>query len=379
LKWFANDTYDSVIKCNVYVDGSLKTPNKLVTSGVLATQIETLSLGYHYWNTTCWDRSYNYNSSTPYYFNFTYPDFVINGSSISVNDTAPKENSTIQINVTVFNKGGADASNVKVSLFNGNPDLGGTQIGTNHTLYLAHNSSNKTSFVWAASIGTTQLFAVVDPPLATNGSFHEWNESNNEFSKNITVGSWQFIYGKINTSSNFQLADSSNSSLQDWASNLVNNGNIFVTDSDSSIDWTALVALGKYINGTSTTNDFSDVDSLLGMTGFNDSVTNIYTNSGTPKNTTDFNVFGSPITGVPIADSINNSNFTTGIFWDGSDDVSSDGQFDISDKEDLVFGSKIHRNTQGTFGVYDYEIRVPAKLRSYHGGSSPGVIYVELG
>jgi hypothetical protein len=32
----------------------------------------------------------------------------------------------------------------------------------------------------------------------------------------------------------------------------------------------------------------------------------------------------------------------------------------------LVFAAKINKGMQGAYGVYDYELRVPARLREYN-------------
>ena len=100
------------------------------------------------------------------------------------------------------------------------------------------------------------------------------------------------------------------------------------------------------------------------MTGFNDSVSNIYTTDGnTPKSTEQFIVRANQINNVPVIFSTNNTNFITGILWDKTKDT--DGKFGQEDKEDLVFASKINKNTQGKYGTYDYEIKIPVRLREY--------------
>ena len=116
------------------------------------------------------------------------------------------------------------------------------------------------------------------------------------------------------------------------------------------------------------------------MDNFDDSVSNIFTIDGnTPKGTASFIIFHSPISNVPTANSTNNTNFLTGILWDGDDDENNDGEFSSNDEEDLVFVTKINPNSQGAYGIYDYEMRVPAKLREYDNTDSNKVVfYVEL-
>ena len=79
-----------------------------------------------------------------------------------------------------------------------------------------------------------------------------------------------------------------------------------------------------------------------------------------------------------MANSINNSNFVTGILWDSSDD-DGDYEFNESGKEDLVFVTQINTSSQGAYGIYDYELRVPARLREYSTtDSSAAAFYLEL-
>ena len=374
LNWTARDPYDPFITCNVYVDGAVKVSNMLVSSGIPATKPVSLSQGYHGWNATCTDQVGNSNSSATYHFNFTYPDFVINASSIKFNVTSPGEGDPVGINVTTYNRGGADIKSVVIKVYDGNPISGGTLIGTK-SISISKFSSNVSFYKWVAQIGTSSIYAVADP----SNAYTEWNESNNQWSKNITVGSWQYLYGFINPISNYSLSNNLDAKLISWPANLFSGGNIFITSSGASVSWPSLVAIGRTTSGAvASPNDFSNIDTLLNMTGFNDSVYNLYTNAGVPKNTTSFLIYNTSINNVPVIDSINNSNFTTGILWDSSDDISHDGQFDIADKEDLVFASKIHPHTKGTYGIYDYEVRVPAKLRDYKFISSSGDIYVEL-
>jgi len=173
------------------------------------------------------------------------------------------------------------------------------------------------------------------------------------------------------------LADATNNSVIVWNATDFSKGSVYITDIDSTISWAKLYGLGRTISGGIATTDFSDIDSNLNMTGFNDSVYNVYTTAGTPNNLSNYTVFSRTVYYVPDVESINNSNFWTGILWDSNDDCNA--EYDTSEKEDLVFVSKINKNAAGAFGNYDYEIRVPSKLAKYKGpDSSEAVFYVEL-
>lgn len=126
--------------------------------------------------------------------------------------------------------------------------------------------------------------------------------------------------------------------------------------------------MGKNSSGFNSSNDFLEADALLNMTSFNDSISNLYAINQTPKQTTSIFIFKRNITGIPIANSFNNSNFTTGILWDTSDDTN--GEYDSAEAEDLVFISQTKLDSKGSFGTYDYEMRFPSNLKLYHGPNS---------
>jgi hypothetical protein len=236
------------------------------------------------------------------------------------------------------------------------------------------------SKTWSAQIGPSSIFVVVDPPTSTNGSYIELNESNNKASKSINIGSWQFFYGDVLTFSDVVLANSNESKLTSWDGEGFENGKVYVTDYDSYISWTSLQSMGKTKSNGDSSSDFQEIDSALNSSSYEDSVYSVYTNSGIPKYESNIYSFNKFIQEVPVVNSTNNSNFVTGILWDTSDDTNgTNGEFDLGDKEDIVFVAPINKHAEGTYGTYDYEIRVPAKLREYNSGDSKAaVFYVEI-
>ncbi|MBR9705066.1 hypothetical protein GOV12_06655 [Candidatus Pacearchaeota archaeon] len=381
FRWSANDSYDSQLRCNMNLDGVNNISNQLVTSGItyLSDPITDLSIGEHTWNVTCWDHDFlsNINNTVTFTFNFTYTDFFVNSTSLIFNNTNPIEQELISINATVYNSGGVDGG-VIVQFYNGTPGLGGTQIDSDYNLTVLKGSQNSTEVTWNTVIGMNEIYVLVDPPLASNGSFDELNETNNNVSKNISISSDEFFYGSINNDSELVLAENvTNNSVSTWSLDTLVNGNIFAIDSESSISWTDLVAVGKNTSGQNTSDDFTEIDILFNTTGFNDSIYNSYTDSGNINNFDSFTIFNEVISVVPVVNSTNNSNFSTGILWDSDDD--SDFEFDSIEQEDLIFVTKINSNSQGKYGLYDYEMRVPARLRGYKGPNVDAVLfYVEL-
>jgi large repetitive protein len=381
FNWTGIDVLDTTLQCNLTIDGVVRQPNVWVTGNISTSKYVLTSLigqGEHSWNVTCWDQLKNSNTSELRKFNLTYPDFSINSSDIVINETSPKENQSVVINATIHNLAGADIENITVSIYNGDPDTGGTKIGGDIFINLSKFNQTTISQNWIAQIGASQIFVLVDPPLATNGSFKELNESNNKAGQSFNVGSWQFFYGDVLAFSDAVLANSNSSKLISWAGDGFDKGNVYVTDYDSYVSWASLQAIGKTKSNTTSSSDFAEIDSALNSSSYADSVYSVYTNSGTPKEKLSLLSFGKIIQDVPVVNSTNNSNFVTGILWDMSDDVAG-GEFDSSDKEDLVFAALINKSVLGTYGTYDYEIRVPAKLRAYKSGNSKAVsFYVEL-
>ena len=113
------------------------------------------------------------------------------------------------------------------------------------------------------------------------------------------------------------------------------------------------------------------------MSDFNDSVYVTFTDSGTPKSFANFTISQNEVYSVPVINSSSNGEFVTGILWDSSD--SGDLEYDSSEREDIVFVTNVNRGKVGTYGIYDYEIDIPAKLRSYDSSDESRVyLYYDL-
>ncbi|OGJ21311.1 hypothetical protein A3K73_05660 [Candidatus Pacearchaeota archaeon RBG_13_36_9] len=374
--WNATDLLDSQLKCDLRIDGNKQGATKDVTSGTpYQEDIDTLTEGGHYWNVTCWDRAGNTNTSAPWIFNFTYPDFFINLTYFIFNTTSPAEDDLVLINATIRNLGGADVDSFVVQFYDGDPDSGGVQINGNKTLSILRYNTTETNVVWTADRGDSQIYVVIDPTVSSGGLLDEWNETNNEVNRSIIVGSWYVLYGNV-TSESIYVLDDETSRVIKWFANDTYNGSIFVADEESIISWADVQAIGKNETGGNTSNDFADIDALLEMSGFSDSVYNVFTDSGTTRDRATFLIFQKQVNYVPVANSTNNTNFVTGILWDMLDD--EDGQYSQADEEDLVFTSKINKGAVGAYGAYDYEVRIPAALREYKGTDSEVAIYIEL-
>ena len=115
------------------------------------------------------------------------PDLTLTSDNIRVSSN---EN-IVTISATIHNTGTADASNIVVQFFDGNPDADGTQIGTNQIIRsIAHENTGTTQMTWIAVPGTHDIFVRVD----TYNTIQEAKENNNQAYKQITIGGVKTIY-----------------------------------------------------------------------------------------------------------------------------------------------------------------------------------------
>lgn len=112
------------------------------------------------------------------------PDLSISSGDINFNIQPAFTDSPVIIQATILNTlGKANANNVTVKFYAGNPDAGGVEIGST-MVNVPMGGSNTTSLEWIPSqIGEYPIYVRVNP-------FHnpeEYNYSNNEAYRNITV------------------------------------------------------------------------------------------------------------------------------------------------------------------------------------------------
>jgi len=286
------------------------------------------------------------------------PDLSIHYYGFNLNDYNPLENVGIIANATVENLGCSDANNFLVGFYNGDPDSGGIQIGENQTISVIALTNNSVNITWTTQLGPNNIFVDAD----VGEIIGEYNESNNKVNLSIHIGAWQDFYGNVSVDK--LLSDYFINNLSLWVNESSLGGSVFITDQEADVDWLNLQSIGRNSSGAATSDDFIDVDTLLGMGSYNDSVASIFTTDGnTPRALDNFIVHNYLISNIPVINSTNNSNFFTGILWDVSDD--DDGEYSQEDEEDLIFVSSINKMGDGKYGRYDYEIKVPVKLREY--------------
>ncbi len=190
---------------------------------------------------------------------------------------------------------------------------------------------------------------------------------------------WHTLVGNITGS--LVLQGNNTNSLVVWSVSNTSESNIFIADSDSSINFNSLASFGRNLSNATRIGDFVEIDSLIKTSNFTDSVNNTYTSAGLAITEYNFTIFSKTLYYVPIINSTNTSTFFTGILWDSSDDNDGGtaGEFDSVDKEDVVFITVARDNLVGAHGTYDYEIRVPAALRKYLSATTTSVaLYGEI-
>ncbi|MGV8162915.1 MAG: CARDB domain-containing protein [Candidatus Nanoarchaeia archaeon] len=363
--------YDNSLRlmtCSLTLDGIVVLQNYQINSGQAANYTaQNLLGGDHYWNVTCIDLAGNYNTSETRRFYIYRPDLYVNASRIYFNNSMPIENETILITATIENTGTTASGNFLVEFYESTPLLGGKQIG-NTTINLSSGESLNVSFSYLVRIGTQEIYVFLD----RNSLVQEENESNNNASKTLFVGLWHFALG--DTFDRLVTRDAQLGLLFEWEVDNSSTSNIFVTDADSSINWRELQALGRDTSNNSQFNDFAELDIALNATNYGDSVNTTYTSGGSPKETQALTIYSKTIINVPVHNSTNNNNFKTGIIWDYGD-----GGTGYNGTQDVVFVTQVKNQLAGYNSTLDYEIRIPATLRSYKGPDNNRVdFYMEI-
>lgn len=369
--------------CTLYGDfnGSFEPWETLTVAGSLLNDQQNsfssvnLSVGFYNWNVQCYDIAGNADFALQNYtINITPPDLTVSTSDIVFSNNAPLENENITINATIFNDGLTDSEAFIVRFYLDDPDIDGVQINGDVIISNITGLSNTTvNITYNVSPGRNNIFVVAD----VLDNISELSETNNKANNTLNVDSYTTVYGQA--TANITLETSGNRSI--FLSKFDGNtsGNIFFTRTGSDISFIDLIELGVNTQGDNTSDDFSDADTLLNMTGFADSINERWTaGTNTPLNVTAINIFGGSLDSVPIVSSDSSGNFTTGILWDSSKD-SGNTQYDTTDAEPLVFVTQVYQDRGSDYGVNDYVADVPALLRSYNNQTATTVtIYIEV-
>jgi subtilase family serine protease len=114
------------------------------------------------------------------------PNLTISFSDISFSKLVPAVGETITITANIKNTGLAQADNVVVQFFDGDPAAGGILIGETTIPSIAANGSSQTSISWTVTTASAHTVFVQIDPL---NSIDEVNENDNTANGNIYAGS----------------------------------------------------------------------------------------------------------------------------------------------------------------------------------------------
>ena len=134
------------------------------------------------------------------------PDLAITSDDIWFSKTKPVRGESVQMNATVWNVGGANATSVRVRFYDGLPSSGVT-IGSDQILDSVPYNGSAVAYVnWSTagvSSGTHNIYVVVDPA----GAISEDNENNNTASRSILVNLAPTAVATANEYTNYTWSD----------------------------------------------------------------------------------------------------------------------------------------------------------------------------
>ncbi len=265
---------------------------------------------------------------------------------VAFNKDPVVEGEVLNISVNISNIGCVASGDFVVGFFKDNISF------ENKTVSLSSGEFLNVSVLWETEIGMSEIFVYAD----LNEIIDEDSELNNSVNGSVYLKAWQGIYGNLSLD---KMLGAGHVNMSFWLGEDSFAGSVFVADSESEIEWGKLQAIGRTKTGDTSSNDFSEIDFRLGMSFYNDSISESYAHSGLDN----FSIFQTSIADVPYINASDNGNFVTGILWDMDDSL--DTEYDSSEGEDVIFVTKVNRGAVGNYGVYDYEISIPSKLRSY--------------
>jgi hypothetical protein len=355
---FAYNVTDSfnATNCSLILNGEIAATNSSILLNASNNFTYSLTGKDYNWSVNCSDGPNNIGSSG--YFRLITPDFFINATFISASSYSFVEQQLVEINATVFNIGTLNSTrNISVIFYEN--FFTRPLVMANYSVNITSGSNITLSSNYSTAIGTNRIDIIVDDDHYSNGTSIESNEENNNASLSIFVSSYQAYYGRIK--SDIVLDTMGNNTVFGWFNLSSFNGVLFAADSDSSLGFNSMIALGRNLSGNITMNDFEEADLRLNLTNYTDSLNRSYTYDGNVVSSSNFTIFLSPILNVPIINTTNTSSFVTGILWDSSDE--NQGQYNGT--QDIAFITKVSKDSLGYYGTYDYEIKIPANLRRY--------------
>jgi large repetitive protein len=110
------------------------------------------------------------------------PNLAITAADIAFSNSAPTVGQAITITASIHNTGTAQANNVLVQFYSGDPSHGGTLIGGTTIPSIPAFGSSPASILWTPTASSNVIFVSVDPLNAID----ELNKTDNTASRNLT-------------------------------------------------------------------------------------------------------------------------------------------------------------------------------------------------
>jgi uncharacterized protein YkwD len=114
-------------------------------------------------------------------------DLMLSESDIDFDPQSPSQGDPVLITATIYNQGSTDSYPIQARFYDGDPDLGGVQIGANKQIphILIHSESAQVNVTWDTTGGTGShdIYIVVD----YNDIISESDEGNNKAYKAIII------------------------------------------------------------------------------------------------------------------------------------------------------------------------------------------------
>lgn len=285
-----------------------------------------------------------------------FRDFEVN--SISINESEPVEGRSLGINVNVSNNEPDFAeANVRLVAEKYRNDTGWEPVEMEEQTFSSNGfDSSILRYDIIPDQGPHRVKVTADPL----DKFNETNESNNKNSNSFDVPLYGTFYG--NTETTVTLEEFNKGVFYNFTEK-DEDGTIYYVDSDASFSFNNLKPLQDY-------GDLETVDQALNSEGFNDSVATEWSEGSSIRRTECFWVSGSDLCNVPVSNSTKNSFFDTGITYDGGATYSTD--------DPLVFLTDMVNSKEGSYGEYDYEVKIPSTLSNTQGSSEKLDVYMEI-
>jgi len=192
--WNATDLWGTNLECNITIDDKINVSGISTTSGEYTNRtIYGLAQGVHNWSVQCIDDLNNSASYGVVNFTINAPDLTLNNTHIVFNNTNPDASETIRINATIYNIGGAAASDIPVEFWDGLPGSGSMINGVQTIASLSSGSSATVGVDWDISLGMHNIYVII------NYTGVELNSTNNNATKSISV-LYPAIYEPVNNS-----------------------------------------------------------------------------------------------------------------------------------------------------------------------------------